>query len=190
MLLLHGGRSQSRAPVTDWQLTVLRMRLLARAVHGTLADAGVDVFSLRFGVRGWNGAEQSPVADARWALEEVRYRTGGRPVVLIGHSMGGRTALRVADDAGVREVVALAPWLGPADPVRQLRGRRVLIAHGTHDRITSPAESRAYARRAEAVAAGVEYVAVRGETHAMLRAMPTWNRLAVRGVRDGLGLPA
>ena len=102
--------------------------------------------------------------------------------------MGGRTALRVADDAGVREVVALAPWLEPADPVRQLRGRQVLIAHGTADRITSPAASKAYARRAEAVAAGVEYVEIPGETHAMLRAVRTWNRLAIRGVRDGLGL--
>lgn len=186
--MLHGGRADSHAPVTERQLAVLRMRLLAGAVHAALAERGVDVFSLRFAVRGWNGAQESPVADARWALEEVRHRTGGRPVVLIGHSMGGRTALRVADDASVREVVALAPWLEPGEPVRQLRGRRLLIAHGTADRVTSPEQSRRYARRAEQVAADVELVEIRGETHAMLRAVRTWNRIAVRGVLDGLGV--
>ena len=40
------------------------------------------------------------------------------PVYLLGHSMGGLTALCVADDPQVEAVVALAPWLNARDPGR------------------------------------------------------------------------
>ena len=126
----------------------------------------------------------SPVADARWALDEVRRRHGDVPVVLAGHSMGGRTALRVADDDSVRGVVALAPWLFDSEPVEQLAGRRVLIVHGTRDGVTSPRASRRYADRARAITDNIEYVAIRGETHAMLLRSRTWNRLTTNFVLD------
>jgi hypothetical protein len=41
-------------------------------------------------------------------------------------------------------VSALAPWLEVADPVRQLAGRTVLLAHGDQDRVTDPERSYAY----------------------------------------------
>ncbi|MGR4852480.1 alpha/beta fold hydrolase [Streptomyces sp. LARHCF252] len=48
--------------------------------------------------------------DARRALGELARRAGDVPVVLVGHSMGGRAALRAADAPQVRAVPALAPW--------------------------------------------------------------------------------
>ncbi|MFI7588182.1 alpha/beta hydrolase [Spongisporangium articulatum] len=185
-LVLHGGRSDSFAPVRPTQLAVLRVRLLAAALYRRVGGAGTAVYRLEFAVRGWNGEVASPVADARWALERIRADLGDVPVVLVGHSMGGRTALRVAGAPQVRGVVALAPWTPPGEPVAQLAGRRVLVAHGTADRITSPAQSREFTRRAAAAGADVEYVAVPGETHALLRRPRTWNGLVARGVAEGL----
>jgi dienelactone hydrolase len=141
------------------------------------AGSGLEVWTLRYRYRGWNGAQASPVADARWALDEVRRRHGSLPIALVGHSMGGRTALRVADDPDVRGVVALAPWLPPDEPVEAIRDRRLLIAHGTRDRWTDPRGSLAYARRAEPLATEVRHVQIRGVGHPMLRRMSLWHGL-------------
>jgi dienelactone hydrolase len=130
----------------------------------------------------------SPVHDARWALEEVRRRHGDVPVVLLGHSMGGRTAMRVAGDASVRAAVGLAPWLPDGEPVDQLAGRQVLIVHGVRDRVTSAAASRRFADRARDVAADLRYVLLERETHAMLLRARTWHRLATSYVLDVLAL--
>lgn len=170
-LVLHGGRARSFAPATAHQLTAVRMIPFARS----LRRAGLTVWSLGYRYRGWNGPEASPVPDARWALDEVRHRHGDIPVVLIGHSMGGRTALRVAGDPLVRGVAALAPWLPDGEPITA--GCPLLITHGTHDRVTEPAASRAYAERARAITE-VEFVAVPGENHALLRRPAYWHRLA------------
>lgn len=179
-LVLPGGKADSFAPADPGQLTAVRMRPFARHLHRHGADRGLAVWSVRYRYRGWNGREMSPVADTAWALDEVRRRHGDVPVVVLGHSMGGRTALRVAGDASVRRVVALAPWTEPDDPVEQLRGRDVLIAHGNLDLVTSPRRSRAFARRAEGVAASVRYVRVGGDMHAMLFRWRRWHRLATR----------
>jgi pimeloyl-ACP methyl ester carboxylesterase len=177
-LVLPGGRADSFEPTDTRQLAGVRMRPFAAALHRTGARDGLAVWTVRYRYRGWNGAEMSPVADVSWALAEVRRRHGDVPVVLVGHSMGGRTALRVAGDANVRGVVALAPWLFDTEPVDQLRGRRVLIAHGNLDTVTSPQASRRYAERAAGVAAAVAYVPIAGDRHAMLFRWRTWQQLA------------
>ena len=74
------------------------------------------------------------------------------PVAIVGHSMGGRTACRVADHDLVRGVVALAPWLPPGEPVAALAGRSLHAAHGRRDHITSAQATRDYVDRARAVA--------------------------------------
>jgi pimeloyl-ACP methyl ester carboxylesterase len=183
-LVLHGGRVTSREPVNGRQLAVVRVSLLAAALHHRLADQRIAVWNLRFGVRGWNGAEASPVADVLWALAQIRLHAG-LPVALVGHSMGGRAALRAAGDPSVRGVVALAPWLPETEPVQQLAGRSLMIVHGTADRTTDPAASGRYAERARPVARSVEVQHVR-DGHAMLRRPGAWNRLSARGVLDAL----
>jgi dienelactone hydrolase len=176
-VVLPGGRSDSFELAQARQLSAVRMWPIARALHRAGRDDGLAVWLLRYRYRGWNGEEMSPVADTQWALDEVRRQHGHVPVVLAGHSMGGRTALRVAGDELVQGVVALAPWLLDTEPVDQLAGRRILILHGTRDHVTSPRASRRYADRARAVTDDIDYVAIRGETHAMLLRPRTWNRL-------------
>ena len=106
---------------------------------------------LRFRVRGWNGAEMSPVADATWALDQLaRAVPGPCRSALLGHSMGGRTALRVGGHSAVTAVAGLAPWLPPSEPSAQLAGRSVLLAHGTADRMTDPAATAGFAARLRA----------------------------------------
>ena len=140
---------------------------------------GLAVWTLRYRYRGWNAPDLAPVADARWALDEVRRAHPGVPVVLVGHSMGARTALRVAGDPAVTAVCALAPWTPAHEPVTQLAGRTVLIAHGDLDRMTDPRLSHAYALRAKEVTDAVCRFDIRGEGHAMLRRAREW-RLLVR----------
>lgn len=182
-LVLPGGRADSFELAQARQLATVRMWPIARALHRACRSDGLAVWLLRYRYRGWNGEEMSPVADALWALDEVRRTHGDVPIALAGHSMGGRTALRVAGEDQVRGVAALAPWLLDSEPVDQLARRRVLIVHGTRDRITSPEASRRFADRSRAVADDVEYVSIRGETHAMLLRPRRWNRLVTQFVR-------
>jgi dienelactone hydrolase len=142
---------------------------------------------LGYRYRGWNGVEASPLADAHWALADLRNRHGDVPAVLIGHSMGGRVALRAAGEPGVLGAVALAPWVTPNDPVAQLAGKRVLIVHGNLDFVTSPRASRRYAERAQAAGADARYRLIHGDTHAMLVRARLWQRLTTRTVIDILG---
>ncbi|MFN8052240.1 MAG: alpha/beta fold hydrolase [Acidimicrobiales bacterium] len=189
VLALHGGRVAGHRPVGRLDLPVLRMRCLARAVHARVAPAGVSTWVLRFDVQGWNGDEASPVDDARRAIEHIT-ATEDVPVVLLGHSMGARTALRVAGEPGVCGVVALAPWLPRDEPMGDLVDRRLLVAHGTADRTTDPRLSRIYASRAWGVAASVRHVDVERDGHAMLRRPGLWNDLAADATLDMLGLGA
>jgi pimeloyl-ACP methyl ester carboxylesterase len=148
-----------------------------------MLEAGLSLWLLRFGVRGWNagsGAEPSPVPDARWALDQIAEEHPGVPVVLLGHSMGARTAVHVADHPAVVGVVGLAPWLEPSDPVRRLAGRHVVAGHGSRDKITSARMTRAFLERASATAASAEFVDMGRLGHYMLHRPQDWNRFALR----------
>jgi len=169
VVVLHGGsaRRGEAAAVSPTQLSVLRMIPIA----GRVARAGggrLAVFRLLNTVRGWD-RDRTPVDDVRWALDEAAARTGRRlPTCLVGHSIGGRAALFAAGLPEVRSAVALAPWVYPSDTPTGLAGRRLLIVHGSEDRIASPQRSLAVARRLRA-SASVDFVCVAGGTHAMLR---------------------
>jgi predicted esterase len=188
-LVLHGGQSDSDGPVRSRQLAVVRMLPFARALRRTGARHGLAVARLRYALRGWNGEAQAPLADARWALDDLDRRFPGRPVALVGHSMGGRTALYIGGHPNVRAIVALAPWIEAGDPVAQLAGQRVLIAHGTRDRTTSPRASAEYARAAAGIAASITYLGVTADGHAMLRRARLWHDLAA-GFAAGVLLEA
>jgi alpha-beta hydrolase superfamily lysophospholipase len=168
VLVLHGGGARAGGMrVSPTQLSVLRMvpiaRRVARAGHGRLA-----VFRLLNSTRGWD-TQHTPVDDVRWALDAIRERVAADlPVGLVGHSLGGRAALLSADQPGVRSVVALAPFVYVEDAAVDARGTDILIVHGTEDRIAGPQRAEEVARRLQA-RTHVEFVAVRGGKHAMLR---------------------
>ncbi|WP_086847891.1 alpha/beta hydrolase [Amycolatopsis kentuckyensis] len=184
VLVLHGGAERGTGKVPPWKLAYVRMVPIARALHRAGRRDGVEVRLLRNRRYGWNAPAEDPIDDARWALARIHADHPGLPVVLIGHSMGARVALRVADDPAVRGVCALAPWTPRGEPVEAVAGRSVLIVHGTRDRMTSPAESHAFAERAAGVAARVARFEMANEGHAMLRRARVWTRLTVAFTLD------
>lgn len=187
-LMLHGGKASSTRSVGTSSASWKRMGALQRAVDGALHEAGVATWLLRYRVRGWNGSGVDQISDARWALEQVRTEHPDVPIVLVGHSMGGRTAVHVADDSAVRGVVALAPWFDPGDPVRALSGKHLRAAHGRSDKITRLSMTRAYVDRARAVAASAEVTDMGRVGHYMFRDVPSWNAFTGSQALDVLGL--
>src|SRR5437588_4343410 len=113
----------------------------AAAIRQGLRGSGAVVRRARFRVHGWNGAQASPVGDLNQALDAIAAGFGPVPVVLVGHSMGARAAVRAAGHPAVSAVAGLAPWLPAGEPSGQLAGRSVLLVHSTSDGITSPAET-------------------------------------------------
>lgn len=185
-LVLHGGRSSSRSKARARHLAVLRMRPFAASLLAAGASRGLAVARLRYALRGWNGELQSPVADARWALAQLHERFPDAPVALVGHSMGGRTAMYVADDPLVTSVVGLAPWLEDRDPVATMAGRRLLVLHGDRDRTTSAAASRRYVEAARGTARSAAFVSVRGDGHAMIGRPRVWHAVTASFVTAAL----
>lgn len=188
VLVLPGGKADSFEPADPRQLTALRMRPLGSRLFRSGARLGLAVATVRYRYRGWNGAAASPVADVAWALAQLRARYPEIPVVLLGHSMGGRAAIRAAGEPAVRGVVALAPWLPASEPDRQLAGRQLLVAHGNLDVVTSPKASLRFAERASRVGVSVARAVVWGDSHAMLTRWSVWHRLAVGGCLSMLDL--
>ena len=184
-LILHGGADTGNGPVRPWSVAALRMLPFAGAIRRRSGDA-VAVALLRYRVRGWNGAAESPVGDAEWALDQLAERFPGLPVGLVGHSMGGRTALRVGGHPSVSSVVALAPWIPESEPSRQLAGRRVLLVHGTADRITSARASESFTARLTGAGVDATYVPLGGARHAMLRPARQWHGIAADFVHESL----
>ncbi len=184
VLVLHGGRAHSRESGERKRLTYRRMLPFARSI----AAAGPAVYVLRYRFRGWNAPARDALRDAQWALADLDERFPGVPVVLVGHSMGGRAALGAAGGANVVAVCALAPWLDGSDPVVQLDGRTVLIAHGDRERWTDPAESFAYAVRAKERGVRVCRFDLPDAGHFMIRRARDWHALTRRFVLGELGI--
>ena len=179
-LLLHGGRDSDRRSVGRQHSSWWRMALLARTLARSAGRAGVPVVLVRYRARGWNaegGSTPAPVVDGRWALQRLREDYGDVPVVLVGHSMGGRAVVALAGEPGVVGVVALAPWLPGNEPVEAAAGQRVVVVHGQLDRWTSPAGSLAWSRRARAAGAAVARVELGPVGHYMMARVRTWNRI-------------
>lgn len=176
VLLLHGGKERSSEPVDGRSASWKRMAAIQRAVTPAAHEVGASTWLMRYQVRGWNGG--APVADARWALDEVRRELGDVPVVLLGHSMGGRTSVHVADDPSVVGVVALAPWFPKGETVTGLAGKTLRAAHGSSDKITSARATRAYVERALAVGADATFTDMGRVGHYMFRRVSAWNEFA------------
>lgn len=218
VLVLHGGRQQSTAPTAWHQPAVLRPLFLAQAVAryrgGQQEGSGggrrggwaarLAVFRLRYAVRGWNASrcsstEPAPVQDARWALRRITETHPGLPIGLLGYSMGGRAALRLSGEPGVRSLVTLAAWVEHADLAtwQPNPGLSVLLLHGAADRVTDPRGSVLAGARLRDLGAQTEVEVLPGEGHDMLRHARHWHRRAAEhltatlvAARDSPGTPA
>ncbi|HET6154673.1 MAG TPA: alpha/beta fold hydrolase [Marmoricola sp.] len=182
VLMLHGGAENGLQPVDGRSLALRRTRAMFKTLSPDLVAAGSLVALLRFTVKGWNASgirEPSPVGDARAAIAELHAAHPDAPIVLLGHSMGARTAVRVADAPGVVGVVGLAPWFPADEPVGALAGKHLVTAHGTRDKITSPKASRIFTDRAGEVAEDTKYLTMQGLGHYMLTGAKRWNQVAL-----------
>ncbi|MEU5832855.1 alpha/beta hydrolase [Streptomyces diacarni] len=188
VLLLHGGRADGLETPPALNLPALRMRPFATALLRATRSSPVLVGRVRYRRRGWNGERQDTVRDARRALAELRRLAGPVPVVLVGHSMGGRAALRLGGLDEVRAVVALAPWCPEGEPVAHLAGRRVTVLHDESDRVTRAAGSWDLVHRAQEAGARTAAVPMPRGGHTMLRDARRWHRLATGAVLDALGM--
>jgi len=189
VVVVHGGREVSLRPVTAVDLPVLRMVPVAWAIQRAVRGTGIAVWRHRFAVRGWNGDQASPARDLNRLLDDIGARYDGVPVLVAGHSMGARAAFRAAGHPVVSAVAGLAPWLPAGEPVGQLAGRRVLLAHGSADTVTDPGGTWAYAGRARVVTS-VTALEIRGGDHAMLRRANIWHAVAAEFARVSFGLAA
>ncbi|MFF5563328.1 alpha/beta hydrolase [Streptomyces sp. NPDC012623] len=188
VLVLHGGRADSTAPPARLNLAGARMRPFTRAVLRATEGCDVVVGRVRYRHRGWNGSRADAARDALRALDSLGELIPTVPVVLVGHSMGGRAALAAAGHDLVTGVVGLAPWCPPGEPVEQLRGRRVVLLHSDRDRTTDPRGSVELAARAGDAGADACAVLLCGSDHAMLRRARTWHSLATGSVTALLGM--
>ncbi|GAA3048188.1 alpha/beta hydrolase [Streptomyces roseofulvus] len=187
VLLLHGGRADGLEAPPFPNLPALRMRPFAEALRRAARGRAVLVAEGRYRHRGWNGERADAARDAESALAALRDRFGQIPVVLVGHSMGGRAALAVAGDPAVRGVVALAPWCPPGEPVAHLAGRRLYLLHDETDRVTAARDSWAFVTRAREAGADATGVPMPVGGHTMLRGARLWHRRATALALETLG---
>src|SRR5882757_3755536 len=76
VLVAHGGQASSTAPTSALQPAVLRMIPVAAAIPQGVRGSGAVVRRPRFRVRGWNGAQASPVGDLNDALDAIEAEFG------------------------------------------------------------------------------------------------------------------
>jgi dienelactone hydrolase len=121
---------------------------------------------LRYRVKSWQLLE-SCVADARAALDA----SGAERILVVGFSMGGAVAARIAADRRIEQVLGLAPWFPDRLDVDGFAGKRLDVLHGSLDRYlpgvpgVSPALSRRGFDRALAAGAQGEYRLIHGAVH-------------------------
>ncbi|MET9612135.1 alpha/beta hydrolase [Kitasatospora indigofera] len=190
VLVLHGGQEHGLARPGPLNLPGLRMQGFVRAIRRETAAAGVAIGVVRYRHRGWNGERADAARDTAAALNDLAEELGHVPTVLVGHSMGGRAALRSAGHPNVSGVVALAPWCPKDDPCAQLAGRDVVMLHGDRDRVTKPGDTRLLAARARAAGAQVCGYTVTGSGHTLLKRSGDWHRATARLTAGLLGLRA
>jgi dienelactone hydrolase len=186
-LFCHGGTVASVEPPRERALSLVRMRAVEQFVSTAGAGRGLTTGLLRYRVAGWNGMAADAFADVRWSLDRIRAEHGDVPIVLVGHSMGGRAALRAGGGPQVSAVCALAPWTPPGEPVGHLCGATVAILHGRGDRWVPAALSAEFAQRAQRAGAHVARFTVAGG-HSMVRRAHLWHTFVRDVVLAGAGL--
>ncbi len=190
VLVLHGGSADS-VDASRWRdLAIVRLWPVAKAI-GRQPD--VAVHQVKFSVRGWNGSGDAAVRDARWALGVLRETYPGNPLVVVGHSMGGRVAVHVGKDPDVAGLVLLAPWVPSGDPADHLTGVPVVLVQGGRDRVIPLATTEPWISHAEHAGARLQRTVLPWAEHTMLLRYGVWHRAAAAGVqtvRRGWQAPA
>jgi dienelactone hydrolase len=187
-LFCHGGAAAGLEPPRERALSLVRMRAFEHFVHAAAADRGIATALVRYRVVGWNGEAADAFEDVRWAVGLLREEHGTDvPIVLVGHSMGGRAALRAGAEQSVTAVCALAPWTPPGEPVMSVRDQTVAILHGRGDRWVPAKLSADYAVRARRAGARVARFTIAGG-HTMVRRSHQWHSFARDVVLAGTGL--
>jgi dienelactone hydrolase len=184
VLVLHGGNADSFAATRSRDLAVLRLRPVAAAIARSNPSAAV--YRLRFSIRGWNDNGDAALRDARWALAVIRRQMPGSPIVVVGHSMGGRVAVRAGGDVDVAGIVLLAPWTPSDEPAQHLAGVPVVVIQAGRDRVIPVATTRPWVSRALGCGARLSVTVLPWAGHTMVRRFWVWHRLAAQGVRQVL----
>lgn len=174
--MLPGGRPKSNDASHAWQLANLRIELLTQSLRRKVS-ADVEVRRVQYRLRGWNAGRLDALRDASEALEDMIDAVDSGPVVLVGHSMGGRVAAHLAANERVAAVATLAPWWPEDDCDLIPPACRLLTMHGTADTWTDPAESRRQTLRAAARGLDARWVAFPGAGHFLVHDYARWARL-------------
>lgn len=124
---------------------------------------------VRYRIKSWRALD-SLVTDAAEAVASVRGRGASR-LALLGFSAGGAASLVCAGREGIREVIALAPWIPEQLDLTPLAGTRVRVIHGSLDgtRVgvvgVRPEHSRAGVARLVAAGADATHTVIPGGVH-------------------------
>src|SRR5215213_521041 len=187
VVCVNGGRAGALPGTWSASLEWLVGRLAPRFPELAFVE-------VRYRVRSWERLDLC-VEDARAAVVAAATRR----TLLLGFSMGGAVAVRIAASPGVVGVLGLAPWLPERLDVSPLRGKRLDVLHGSLDRNlpglpgVSARLSRAGYERALAAGAGGSYTLIPGALHAIalrtrggtpvpLPRARAWGRLAAERV--------
>jgi pimeloyl-ACP methyl ester carboxylesterase len=175
VLVLPGGRVRGDEASHWWQPANVRMMLISLALRLRLGR-GVEVRRVQYRLSGWNSPRYDAVADAAAALDDACRRFEPKDIVLVGHSMGGRVAARLAAGGQVGAVVALAPYWPRDDGDLIPAPTRLLVVHGTADTRTDPESSRIQTLQARERGLDAQWVGIEGVGHFMVRRMGEWHR--------------
>lgn len=174
-VLLHGA-SVGAASSTSWLTPVaLRVQMFAPAIR-TSAGGRIQVIRLRHPDRDWKTLFRGAVGDTAQLLAHIRRESPQARIALVGHSNGGRVALRLSADSRVDAVAALAPWITSNDRFTPRAGQPLLLMHGSQDRITDPKATAALADTLRGRGCLVDSETVLGENHALLMRSSYWHR--------------
>jgi pimeloyl-ACP methyl ester carboxylesterase len=126
----------------------------------------LEFVEVRFRIKSWRRLDEC-AQDALAAIE----LSGAQRTALLGFSMGGAVAIKVAHHPSVEAIVGLAPWIPDRLELESLRGKRLAVVHGRLDRYlpglpgVSAASARRGCKRALAAGATGDYTPIPGGLH-------------------------